>query len=935
MANPMQKAAPNVEDIFSAALELQAPEARSAFLDRVCGDTGLRRDVEQLLALDAGANDFLEAPAAMPTVTAAHESHLAIEEVGTVIGPYKLLEAVGEGGMGTVYMAEQTEPVRRRVALKVIKPGMDSKQVVARFEAERQALAMMDHPNIAKVHDAGTTPSGRPYFVMELVRGLPVTEYCDRHELSIPERLELFVLVCRAVQHAHQKGVIHRDLKPSNVLVTDIDGVAVPKVIDFGVAKATGGALTEKTLFTGFHQFVGTPLYASPEQAELSGADVDTRSDLYSLGVLLYELLTGTTPFDSERLRRAAFDEMRRVLRDEEPPRPSTRLSTLGDQLSTVSARRKADPRRLCATMKGELDWVVMKSLEKDRRRRYETASDFAADVMNYLADRPVGACPPTAWYRLGKFARRNRPTLVTGGFVACALVVGAAVSTWQAVRATQAQRETNAAFVTARRAVDEMYSQFAEEWIAKQPRLTKVQSDFIEKALAFYEQFASLRPDDPQATFEAALAWRRVGNIRQKLGRVELAEAAYRTEVEQFDRLAAHFPERADYASEAAFSRLDLGAVMVRRGDRHFEVEPVFKRSVADLDALAARHPEDREVRGRLAWSLYALGALHRMQRRNEDAERVLLRSRELFKQLSEGDPIRLKFQRIVPTCEIELGRVYKETGRLTEAEAAFRGAAKLLETFLGEEPRDPVYRSKLAEALKNASDVLCTADRPAEAFECIRRAVALLDALAEEFPDELDYSDHLETCLDNLFLSLHGHGERGEAERVGLQGVKLSERLLRVRPADPKHRDQLSKFLSLLADLHSEDTRGPMYAPEEALKLARRAVEVDPIQGLGQQSLGWARYRAGNWKGCIESLEKQPDYQRAGDFIAAMAYWHLGDRAKAREVFTRTEEWLARYERHWKPGIYPTSAMLRRFRSEAESLLRLEPTGTGRPPG
>ena len=320
--------------------------------------------------------------------------------------------------MGVVYVAEQTQPVRRKVALKIIKPGMDTKQVIARFEAERQALAMMDHPNIAKVLDAGATESGRPYFVMELVRGIPITDYCDREQLSIPERLELFVLVCRAVQHAHQKGIIHRDLKPSNILVTVIDGAAVPKVIDFGVAKATGAALTERTLYTGFHQFVGTPLYMSPEQADLSGMDMDTRSDIYSLGVLLYELLTGTTPFDQETFRTAAFDEMRRIIREEEPPKPSTRLSSLGATRTTVSANRKADARHLDRTVRGELDWIVMKALEKDRRRRYETANDFAADVMRYLTDQPVEACPPSAWYPLGKFARRNRVALTTTGLV-------------------------------------------------------------------------------------------------------------------------------------------------------------------------------------------------------------------------------------------------------------------------------------------------------------------------------------------------------------------------------------------------------------------------------------------------------------------------------------------------------------------------------------
>src|SRR4051812_45153164 len=295
------------------------------------------------------------------------------EQPGTIIGPYKLLEQIGEGGFGLVFMAEQERPVRRRVALKVIKPGMDTKQVIARFEAERQALALMDHPNIAHVLEAGATESGRPYFVMELVRGIPITEFCDQNRLCIDERLKLFTTVCQAVQHAHQKGIIHRDIKPTNVLVTLHDGVPVPRVIDFGVAKATGQRLTDKTLFTGFAQMIGTPLYMSPEQAEMSGLDVDTRSDIYSLGVMLYELLTGTTPFSRERLQQAAYDEIRRIIREEEPLKPSTRISTLGATAALVSSQRKSDPQKLSHLVRGELDWLVMRCLEKDRNRRYET----------------------------------------------------------------------------------------------------------------------------------------------------------------------------------------------------------------------------------------------------------------------------------------------------------------------------------------------------------------------------------------------------------------------------------------------------------------------------------------------------------------------------------------------------------------------------------
>src|SRR5205823_14789667 len=312
------------------------------------------------------------------------------EGPGAVIGSYKLLEEIGEGGFGVVFMAEQTRPVRRRVALKVLKPGMDTRQVVARFEAERQALALMDHANIAHVFDGGETESGRPYFVMELVRGVAITEFCDQNQLDVRERLKLFVDVCQAVQHAHQKGVIHRDIKPSNVLVTMHDSKAVVKVIDFGIAKATGQLLTEKTLFTNFAQMIGTPMYMSPEQAQMSGLDVDTRSDIYALGVLLYELLTGTTPFDKERLRTAGYDEIRRIIREEEPARPSTRLSTIGQAATTASANRRSDPRRLSQLFRGELDWIVMKCLEKDRGRRYETASALAADVEHYLNDEPV-----------------------------------------------------------------------------------------------------------------------------------------------------------------------------------------------------------------------------------------------------------------------------------------------------------------------------------------------------------------------------------------------------------------------------------------------------------------------------------------------------------------------------------------------------------------
>jgi WD40 repeat protein/serine/threonine protein kinase len=449
---------PQANELFLKALELRCPDERREYLDRACAsDTVLRAEVESLLDAGARAGSFLESPAPAPQLVATvDEPHIA-ERPDTLMGPYKLLEQIGEGGFGVVFLAEQTQPVRRKVALKVLKAGMDTRQVVARFEAERQALALMDHPNIARVLDGGQTSSGRPYFVMDLVRGLPITEYCDQARLTPRERLELFVHLCQAVQHAHQKGIIHRDLKPSNVLVTLHDGTPLVKVIDFGIAKALGQSLTDKTLFTGFAQMVGTPLYMSPEQAALSNADVDTRSDIYSLGVLLYELLTGTTPFDKERLKEAGYDELRRIIREEEPPRPSTRITTLGQAATTLSTQRKSDPKRLSQLCRGELDWIVMKALEKDRNRRYESASAFAADVQRYLNDEPVLACPPSAWYRFGKFARRNKASLVglaLLGVTVLAVVavagLGVIFSSYQraqaAFRSEAAARQTEAA---------------------------------------------------------------------------------------------------------------------------------------------------------------------------------------------------------------------------------------------------------------------------------------------------------------------------------------------------------------------------------------------------------------------------------------------------------------------------------------------------------
>lgn len=441
--HPTSKSA---RDIFLKALEVHGTE-RDAYLVEACGsNAALRSRVEELLRSHRD-DTFLEEPAAELSETVLSAAVALTEGPGTVIGRYKLLQQIGEGGMGVVYMAEQDQPVRRRVALKIIKVGMDTRTVVARFEAERQALALMDHPSIAKVFDAGATETGRPYFVMELVQGVPITEFCDKNKVPARERLELFMGVCQAIQSAHQKGIIHRDIKPSNVLVTIEHGEPMPKVIDFGISKATNQKLTEKTLFTQFATMIGTPAYMSPEQAEMSSLDIDTRADIYSLGVLLYELLTGTTPFPAERLRSLGFGAMQRIIVDEEPERPSTRLSTMSDeQKSAIARNRGNDLSGLGALLRGDLDWIVMRCLEKDRRRRYETANALASDLQRHLQNEPVVARPPSAVYRIQKMVTRNRGLVLATAAIAMTLVLALGFSTAALMRERSARTQAELA---------------------------------------------------------------------------------------------------------------------------------------------------------------------------------------------------------------------------------------------------------------------------------------------------------------------------------------------------------------------------------------------------------------------------------------------------------------------------------------------------------
>jgi serine/threonine protein kinase/tetratricopeptide (TPR) repeat protein len=692
------------KEVFNSARRLAVLEERVAYLQQVCGHEpkALHRILE-LLNVYFQESSFLESPAASPCPTI--DAPAATEVPGTMIGPYKLLEQIGEGGMGLVFMAEQTQPVRRRVALKIIKPGMDTRHVVARFEAERQALAIMDHPNIAHVFDAGTTDSGRPYFVMELVRGVPITEFCDQRRFTTRQRLELFVTVCQAVQHAHQKGIIHRDLKPSNVLVTLHDTVAVPKIIDFGIAKATTQPLTERTLFTNFAQMMGTPLYMSPEQAEMNGLDVDTRSDVYALGVLLYELLTGTTPFESPTLKKVGLDELRRMIREEEPPTPSQRLSTLAAQVcTTVSEQRGVDKRRQGQVLRGELDWIAMKALEKDRNRRYESASAFARDVQRYLNDEAVAACPPSAGYRLRKFLRRHRGPVLAAGLVLLALgggIVGTTLGLVQAEQARQAE---------AKRAEGE---RLAKETAEK--RLAQIEKG-IDILGSIFENL------DPQAEEKEGRP------LRAILGeRLDQAAAALEGEAVGDPLVVARLQDR-------------LGRTYLGLG-RAAEAETLFTRALATRKAeLGADHPD-------------TLGSMHNQALAYQAAEK-LPQAIERFEQLRDAQVKKLGADHLdTLTTRNYLGVAYRLAQRSAEAVALLEQVGDARAKQLGADHPDTL----------TTLNCLALAYREAGKFP---EAVALYEQvhdarvkrLGPEHPDTL-------TTLHHLALAYRAAGKFPEA--------------------------------------------------------------------------------------------------------------------------------------------------------------------------
>ena len=835
------------ETLFALVLEKPA-DKRTDFLDGAChGNLALRQRLEALLAAHEQSEEL--SPGNTPTAKATIRLELADapdEAVGQMLGRYKLMERLGEGGCGVVYVAEQTQPVRRRVALKVIKLGMDTKQVVARFEAERQALAMMDHPNIAKVLDAGTTEQGRPYFVMELVRGIRITEYCDQNQLTTAERLDLFIKVCQAIQHAHQKGIIHRDIKPSNILVTLHDGVPVPKVIDFGIAKATEGRLTDATVYTQLHQFIGTPAYMSPEQAEMSGLDVDTRSDIYSLGVLLYELLAGSTPFDAQELMSQGIDAMRKTIREQEPVRPSTRFATLkGEELTTTAKRRSADKSKLMHDLKGDLDWIVMKCLEKDRTRRYESASGLAADLKRHLNNEPVVARPPSTAYRIQKAIRRNKISFAAGAVVFGALFLGIIATTWQSVRATHAKQEAQAARQQAEaneaKAVAAQVNETRQRQLADAARgqaegLVSFMIQDLQPALKDYgrlsllkqvdektvDYFAALPPELQNASTELARAdaIEALAEIFASSGDMKSAVAKGGEALALYQRLAEQHPE----IPEAAAGALNLEWLAYSTDPSH---------SLAELDTfqqdilrrwreLLVKYPKNPKVRNGLGGALWNR-ADFAAQRFNKPQEAITI-GLELQRYVNKGlvaHPEDKALATAYASGLAVLAIAYQSVGEQDKAVQMSEEAEVFFDKSLKEDPGNLRLLANAAEAAKNLSYRVSSISqkRSRDAELVARERYRILTTLDPANADwQYDYAmAHMMECY-----YLEGDGQ-----------IELA-------------RQALKKFDSLIQNLTLQpwDEEKPMANSMDLARLA--AMAGDNADARAQLAVGESRFQA-----------------------------------------------------------------------------------------
>jgi tetratricopeptide (TPR) repeat protein len=843
----MHETADRTETLFAAAVAL-APADRGVYLERECaGDPALRDRLLALLKAHDRAGHVIDRPVNCDADQTAGYARTS-EQPGTVIaGRYKLLEEIGEGGMGTVWAAEQTTPVRRKVALKLIKAGMDSRSVLARFEAERQALAVMDHPNIAKVLDGGLTESGRPFFVMDYVKGVPITEYCDATRLSVEERLNLFVQVCSALQHAHQKGIIHRDLKPSNILVAPYDDKPVPKVIDFGLAKAMHHSLTEKTLYTAHGTVLGTPLYMSPEQAQLNNLDVDTRSDIYSLGVLLYELLTGTTPIERKRFTEAAWDEIRRMIREEEPPRPSIRLSST-DTLPSLAIFRHTEPATLKKLVRGEIDWIVMKALEKDRTRRYETASGFARDIQRYLDDEVVEARPPSAGYRIGKFIRRHKAQVIAASLVLVALLAGMAGTTWGLFREARAntrlsesldrEQKANAGLATANAKVQARYdlavdavktfhTGVSEDFLLKEEKFKDLRNRLLKSASDFYGKLSALLGEESDFDSRRALA----------LANFELAELTDKVGQKQ-DALTMHqavLAAREALAAEPGAGvreRVELGrsltgvAELLEWTGKPDESLAVYRRAEGMLAGQAA---SDVPARAALATCRRKMAIRLRYAGKMTESLLALRQARADQEALAAVPGATRDAHRDLGETLNEIGYVLWNMNRPSEAEVELRASRRVWQELADAHPDVAEFHRGLAASRFYRGNVLRLIAKPTEAEAEVRASVAIHQRMANETPAVWRIRRSLGVSRLYLGNLLTVAGKPAEAEVEYRAAVSIFRELVGDNPAVGELLSELAAACGQLSSLLSQTDR-PVEADaesREALSVSRQLAE------------------------------------------------------------------------------------------------------------
>jgi serine/threonine protein kinase/tetratricopeptide (TPR) repeat protein len=841
------------EVVFHTARNISDADRRREYVREACvGDEARIAFVEALLAAAAGPDSLLDRPAGNDEEATSDQT--PTESVGSAIGPYKLVEAIGEGGMGTVWMAQQTQPVKRLVAVKLIKAGMDSRQVLARFEAERQALALMDHPNIARVLDGGTTTGGRPYFVMDLVKGVPITRFCDEHRLTPQQRLELFIPVCQAVQHAHQKGIIHRDLKPNNVLVALCDGKPVPKVIDFGVAKAAGQSLTDKTLVTGFGAIVGTLEYMSPEQAEINQLDIDTRSDIYALGVLLYELLAGSPPFSRKELERAGVLEMLRVIREKEPSKPSLKLST-AEGLPTLAANRGTEPAKLTKLVRGELDWIVMKALDKDRNRRYETANGFAMDVQRYLVGEPVLAAPASQWYRLRKLMRRHRGPVLGSGVILLTLIGGITGTTLGLLQAqnnakqARDQRDAKDSALKAERqaredeakarqqafaALRSMTEDVVERKFTQGVVLTEDDRAFMRGVIAQYDAFAAIQGDDTDSQALRAEGRLRIGNMRRTLGELREAEKDYDQALSILKQLAADFPSQSQLRRELALTHNNRGLLLKTMG-RPIEAEKSHTDTLDLRKQLAAEFPTRPEYRQDVAASYNNLAIVFTDTNRPKEAEKAHSDALAIMKQLAADYPNQPGFRQELARSHCILGNMFRVSYRFKEAETAYTEAVAILKQLATELPRQPRIQYELAMNYDNLGALIQLTrrkDRLKESELAHVEALAIFKQLAVDFPTRPEYRQDLALSCNNLASLLSESGRLKEAEKAYLDALAVYRQLAADFPNQADIRNSLASSYGNLAMVcnRNRDFKAAKTYLEEAIPHYQAALKANP---------------------------------------------------------------------------------------------------------